>query len=89
MHPLLTFAQEYWANPDLNSMQLLGKDSRALLGLVCQKIFFEKGHSYYHYGHVEVRRGTLARVLRAQTCPVTVLYTVPRGGTNCVQTRLL
>jgi hypothetical protein len=32
---------------------VFGKDIRALLAISCQKIFFEEGHSYYHYGPIE------------------------------------
>jgi len=44
----------YWHNPDLNGVQLFGKDVRALLALSCQKLFYEEGHpGYYHYGPLE------------------------------------
>ena len=45
----------YWQNPDLNNIQLFGKDIRALLAISCQKIFFEEGHNsgYYYYGVLE------------------------------------
>jgi hypothetical protein len=45
----------YWHNPDLNNIQVFGKDIRALLAISCQKIFFEKGHlsGFYHYGVME------------------------------------
>ena len=49
MH-FLNVAECYWQNPDLNSIQVFGKDIRALLGVSCQKIFFEDGHDFYHYG---------------------------------------
>lgn len=32
---------------------MFGKDIRTLLAICCQKIFFEEGHSYYHYGPIE------------------------------------
>ena len=51
MH-FLNVVQNYWHNPDLNSIQVFGKDIRALLVVSCQKIFFEPGHTYYHYGPV-------------------------------------
>ena len=41
------------------------KDIRALLAISCQKVFFEPGHTYYHYGPIEAegtsgyRRGGL------------------------------
>ena len=44
----------YWQNPDINSIQVFGKDIRALLATSCQKIFFEQGHNYYHYGPIEL-----------------------------------
>ena len=45
---------EYWCNPDLNSIQVFGKDVRTLLVVSCQKIFFEPGHDFYHYGPVTI-----------------------------------
>jgi hypothetical protein len=36
---------------------VFGKDIRALLAISCQKVFFEEGHSFYHYGPVEVSSG--------------------------------
>lgn len=53
MH-FLNVAEAYWRNPDLNSIQLFGKDIRALLAIACQKVFFDEGHSFYHYGPIEV-----------------------------------
>lgn len=53
MH-FLNVVECYWQNPDLNNMQLFGKDIRTLLAICCQKIFFEKGHTYYHYGPMEI-----------------------------------
>ena len=32
---------------------MFGKDIRAVLAMCCQKIFFEAGHTYYHYGPLE------------------------------------
>eukprot|EP00980_Cylindrotheca_fusiformis_P003810 scaffold839_cov138-Cylindrotheca_fusiformis.AAC.5 len=50
----LNVVQEYWNNPDLSNIQVFGKDTRVLLALSCQKIFFQKGHpGYYHYGLLE------------------------------------
>lgn len=50
----LNVIQEYWNNPDLSNIQVFGKDTRVLLALSCQKIFFQKGHcGTYHYGHLE------------------------------------
>ena len=49
MH-FLNVAQTYWANPDVNNIQVFGKDIRTLLAISCQKIFFEPGHTFYHYG---------------------------------------
>ena len=51
MH-FLNLMKCYWLNPDLNSIQAFGKDVRTLLVVSCQKIFFEPGHNYYHYGPV-------------------------------------
>ena len=55
MH-FLNVAECYWHNPDLNCIQVFGKDIRALLAVSCQKIFFEDGHNYYHYGPIELVR---------------------------------
>eukprot|EP00931_Biecheleriopsis_adriatica_P048723 TRINITY_DN28156_c0_g1_i1.p1 TRINITY_DN28156_c0_g1~~TRINITY_DN28156_c0_g1_i1.p1 ORF type:complete len:2295 (-),score=500.02 TRINITY_DN28156_c0_g1_i1:122-7006(-) len=52
MH-FLNVIECYWQNPDINSVQVFGKDIRALLAISCQKIFFEEGHTYYHYGPVD------------------------------------
>ena len=41
MH-FLNVAECYWQNPDLNSIQVFGKDIRALLAISCQKVFFEQ-----------------------------------------------
>mmetsp|Transcript_16564 Transcript_16564/g.40507 ORF Transcript_16564/g.40507 Transcript_16564/m.40507 type:complete len:2315 (+) Transcript_16564:297-7241(+) len=50
----LNVAQEYWNNPDLSNIQVFGKDTRVLLAVSCQKIFFQKGHcGSYHYGILE------------------------------------
>jgi len=47
--------QRYWHNPDLNSIQLFGKDIRAVLATSCQKIFFENDHpGFYFYGPIEI-----------------------------------
>ncbi len=35
--------------------QVFGKDIRALLAISCQKVFFEEGHSFYHYGPLEIQ----------------------------------
>ena len=53
MH-FLNVVECYWQNPDLNNIQVFGKDIRALLAVCCQKIFFEGGHSFYHYGPMEL-----------------------------------
>ena len=55
MH-FLNVAQTYWANPDVNNIQVFGKDIRTLLAISCQKIFFAPGHGsgYYHYGPLEL-----------------------------------
>ena len=38
----------------MNSLQVFGKDVRTLLFVsCCQKIFFDPGHTYYHYGCVD------------------------------------
>ena len=53
MH-FLNVTDAYWRNPDLNGIQVFGKDIRALLAISCEKIFFEDNHSgYYHYGPIE------------------------------------
>jgi len=54
MH-FLNVMQCYWHNPDINNIQMFGKDMRALLAVCCQKIFFEQGHAagFYHYGVME------------------------------------
>jgi hypothetical protein len=55
MH-FLTVAECYWANPDVNNVQLFGKDIRTILSLSCQKIFLDPGHcGYYYYGPLELR----------------------------------
>ena len=43
-----------WLRADLNSIQVFGKDIRAVLVVSCQKVFFEAhgGHDYYHYGPI-------------------------------------
>ena len=51
MH-FLNVAECYWHNPDVNSIQVFGKDIRTLLSISCQKIFFHKGHTFYHYGPI-------------------------------------
>jgi len=53
MH-FLNVSECYWLNPDLNGIQVFGKDIRTLLAISCQKIFFEQGHNYYHYGPIEM-----------------------------------
>ena len=55
MH-FLSVMESYWHNPDLNNIQIFGKDIRALLAVSCQKIFFEKGRAggFYHYGVMEM-----------------------------------
>ena len=50
----LTVARNYWRNPDLSSLQLFGKDCRHVLGVLCQKICFDEGRDFYHYGPVEL-----------------------------------
>ncbi|CAE8670279.1 unnamed protein product [Polarella glacialis] len=54
MH-FLNVVECYWQNPDINNIQVFGKDIRALLVISCQKVFFEEGHTYYHYGPFEGR----------------------------------
>ena len=61
MH-FLNVAEAYWHNPDLNAIQIFGKDIRALLTTACgQKVFFEAGHSYYHYGPIELNSSGFGR----------------------------
>jgi len=52
----LNVVQSYWFNPDINSIQIFGKDIRTLLTVICQKIFFESKHSYYNYGPIEISK---------------------------------
>ena len=53
MH-FLNVMECYWQNPDLNNIQVFGKDIRTLLAISCQKIFFEKNSTgWYHYGVFE------------------------------------
>lgn len=55
MH-FLSVMESYWSNPDVNNIQIFGKDIRTLLAVSCQKIFFEPRHSgYYFYGPLELR----------------------------------
>ena len=55
MH-FLSVMESYWANPDVNNIQVFGKDIRTLLAISCQKIFFEPRHcGYYYYGPLELR----------------------------------
>lgn len=52
----LNVVREYWLNPDLNAIQIVGKDIRALIATAaCQKIVFDEGHpvGYYNYGVLE------------------------------------
>ena len=60
MH-FLNVMENYWQNPDLNNIQVFGKDVRALLAISCQKIFFQQGHrsGFYHYGVMGTDRGDL------------------------------
>jgi len=58
MH-FLNVAEAYWHNPDLAAVSLFGKDVRAVLGVSCQKIFFQPGHDFYHYGPFELQDGGL------------------------------
>lgn len=53
MH-FLNVVECYWRNPDLNNIQVFGKDIRVLLTISSQKIFFDKGHDgCYLYGPIE------------------------------------
>lgn len=55
MH-FLNVAEAYWSNPDVNNIQVFGKDIRTLLSITCQKIFFNPRHcGYYYYGPLELR----------------------------------
>jgi hypothetical protein len=55
MH-FLNVAKAYWSNPDVNNIQVFGKDIRTLLAVTCQKIFFNPRHcGYYYYGPLELR----------------------------------
>eukprot|EP00937_MAST-01D_sp_MAST-1D-sp2_P002830 g2830.t1 len=54
MH-FLSVVEAYWHNPDLNNIQVFGKDIRTLLVLSSQKLFFDEGApGYYHYGPFQV-----------------------------------
>ena len=57
MH-FLNVLESYWCNPDLNNIQVFGKDIRTLLVVSCQKIFFQESSAagYYHYGVFEPDR---------------------------------
>lgn len=56
MH-FLNIAEAYWSNPDVNNIQVFGKDIRTLLAISCQKIFFNPRHcGYYYYGPLELRQ---------------------------------
>ena len=54
MH-FLNVMECYWHNPDLNNIQVFGKDIRRLLAISCQKIFFQEDskRGFYHYGVFE------------------------------------
>ena len=70
MH-FLNVVQCYWLNPDLNSIQVFGKDIRTLLVVSCQKIFFEPGHNYYHYGPIAIESNASS------------YYSFSNGSNNC------
>lgn len=58
----LNVAECYWSNPDVNNIQVFGKDIRTLLAVSCQKIFFDPQHSgYYYYGPLELRDNNYSR----------------------------
>ena len=53
MH-FVSAVEAYWHNPDLNAITVFGKDIRALLATACgQKVFFDQGRTYYHYGPID------------------------------------
>ena len=55
MH-FLSVMESYWSNPDINNIQVFGKDIRSLLVISCQKIFFSNRHSgYFYYGSMELK----------------------------------
>ena len=55
MH-FLSLMESYWTNPDVNNIQVFGKDIRALLAVSCQKIFFDNRHvGCFFYGPLELR----------------------------------
>eukprot|EP00961_Rhodomonas_salina_P131543 1770446-Rhodomonas_salina.2 len=60
MH-FLNVMECYWQNPDLNNLQVFGKDIRALLAVSSQKLFFQPGHraGFYHYGVMATDRSDL------------------------------
>jgi len=53
----LNVAENYWQNPDVTSVQVFGKDVRALLVVASQKLFFDPGHDFYYYGPIELEGG--------------------------------
>jgi len=71
----------YWQNPDITAIQVFGKDVRTVLAVVCQKVFFQPGHSWYHYGPFETEVGFYGREgleLAVGVTPDDVLPTVSR-----------
>ncbi len=48
----LSLIDNYWHNPDVNAIQVFGKDIRTLLVFVTQKIIFSDAHDYFHYGSI-------------------------------------
>eukprot|EP01094_Clydonella_sp_ATCC50884_P018479 TRINITY_DN341_c0_g1_i1.p1 TRINITY_DN341_c0_g1~~TRINITY_DN341_c0_g1_i1.p1 ORF type:complete len:2401 (-),score=1116.71 TRINITY_DN341_c0_g1_i1:178-7182(-) len=56
MH-FLNVIESYWQNPDLNNIQVFGKDIRTLLAVSCQKVFFDTHHcgGFYYYGVLEAQ----------------------------------
>eukprot|EP00957_Ditylum_brightwellii_P018422 1386115-Ditylum_brightwellii.AAC.1 len=89
MH-FLNVTECYWQNPDLNNVQVFGKDIRALLAISSQKIFFHKDHpsGYYHYGPFESSMATSYRREMDLAVSSAVGYAAPsvcrqkRGGWN-------
>ena len=48
MH-FLSVMESYWSNPDVNNIQVFGKDIRTLLAVSCQKIFFQPQHGKFKH----------------------------------------
>jgi hypothetical protein len=89
MH-FLSVMENYWQNPDLNNIQVFGKDIRALLVTCCQKIFFHDDHrsGFYHYGVMVTDRGDFDLAVASSTgfIPAGVTRDQRSGKNNLVLT---